>query len=204
MHNISASTSADEEIKGDEMNSQMNTPDDKVMNPPQENRMNNTKPEKPYVYGFGGWLILVAIGLMLTFGQSVLYLFQTMLPIFNSEKWEILTSPSSELYHSLWAPALIFDLSICLVNIICILCIAFLCYKLSRKFKTLMIVFISLKVLFAAVSFILMYILSDYYSNPEIINSGASLKTLFQSIVYASIWIPYFIVSKRVKNTYIV
>ena len=56
--------------------------------------------------GLGGWLILVAIGLVLTAGRAFLLVFGTFLPILTGGQWEILTAKGSQAYHPFWAPLL--------------------------------------------------------------------------------------------------
>lgn len=56
--------------------------------------------EKAKPYGFGGWLYLVALGLLLTFGSSLYYLIDTLLPVYQSGRL-------SQLYEENWKYALV-------------------------------------------------------------------------------------------------
>ena len=59
--------------------------------------------------GLGGWLVLVALGLFITPLRVGAILQTDLLPIFTEGYWPLLTSPSSDAYHPLWAPLLIFE-----------------------------------------------------------------------------------------------
>ena len=58
----------------------------------------------------GGWLILLAIGLVLTPLRTLVFLGKNFYPIFTTGAWSVLTTPGTKAYHPLWAPVLIFEL----------------------------------------------------------------------------------------------
>lgn len=59
--------------------------------------------------GLGGWLILPALGLIVTQFRMVSQFYRDMLPVLASETWNALTNSSSAAYHPLWGPLIVFE-----------------------------------------------------------------------------------------------
>ncbi|WP_249901917.1 DUF2569 family protein [Paenibacillus sp. PK3_47] len=59
--------------------------------------------------GLGGWLILTQIGLYFTFISMAVLTLNSIIPSFQTDVWEALTSPSSPVYDPMWGPLLIFE-----------------------------------------------------------------------------------------------
>jgi len=57
-----------------------------------------------------GWLLLVAVGVILLPLRLVGILVEDLLPAFSKEGWALLTTPGAAFYHRLNAPILIFEL----------------------------------------------------------------------------------------------
>lgn len=151
------------------------------------------------ISGLGGWLVLVQIGLYGTLLLQVVQLFRYTVPALLPEMWGAVTSPQSELYDPLWAPTLLFELAVnvslplfCLYTLVCM-------YRKLARVPRLMIVFYSANALFAIVDYALLNL------NPmarELVDDN-SVKDIVRSIFACAIWIPYFVRSIRVKNTFV-
>lgn len=149
--------------------------------------------------GLGGWLILPAIGLFLTPVRILTYLGRDLLPLFQDGSWEMLTTPGSEFYHHLWAPLIVFEIVGNLSFAIFAVVLIFLFFGKSHRFPALMIAFLLAN---------LAFILSDLLLVGFIPGLGEAVDAeiygeIARGVVGAAIWVPYFLVSKRVKNTFV-
>lgn len=149
--------------------------------------------------GLGGWLIIPLIGLIIAPIRILLSLFQEYLPIFQNGSWDILIDPTSDYYHPLWGPLVVSEM---VINIgFAIFCgyLIYLFFAKHRLFPKLYIIYLSTN---------LVFIISDTYLAsliPGVVdqrNSGID-RELIRTITTAAIWIPYFLTSKRVKNTFV-
>jgi hypothetical protein len=105
--------------------------------------------------------------------------------------WGVLTTPGTEAYHHIGAPLIIFKLVGNAFFLIFDIVLIFLFFAKSYRFPDLMIAFIA--------SYLLFVVGADVI--PE--GGAESVKVLCRTIIGAVIWIPYFLVSKRVKNTFV-
>lgn len=148
--------------------------------------------------GLGGWLILPMLGLILSPIKLGAMLATTYYPIFSEGYWEVLTNPGSEAYHALWAPLLIFEIvgnSGFLIGAIVLLVFFF---QRHHRFPTLMIWFLGLNLAFVGIDFFAADLIPAVAAAPD----PESTQELIRAITGAAIWIPYFLKSVRVKNTF--
>jgi hypothetical protein len=148
--------------------------------------------------GLGGWLILPMLGLIFLPFKLGAMLATTFWPIFSEGSWEVLTTPGGEAYHALWAPLLIFEIignSTFLIAAIVLLVFFFQKY---HRFPKLMILFLSLNLAFVGIDFFAVDLIPTAAAEPD----PESTKELIRVFVGAAIWIPYFLKSVRVKNTF--
>mgnify|MGYP006141242801 FL=1 len=149
--------------------------------------------------GIGGWLLLVAFGLIVTPIRVSLMIVQTHLPMFSDGTWNALTSPASEHYHWLWAPLLLFEMA---GNILLVLlALVTLCFFFMKSKYTprLFITWLVFGLVFVVADYALaeqIPLIAGQPTDPE------SIREIVRSVVGAAIWVPYFLVSKRVKATF--
>lgn len=149
--------------------------------------------------GIGGWLILVAIGIVIT-PIRIIILVMTIYPeIFSTGTWEALTTQGSEVYSPLWAPILIGEI---LINSGLLLVWLYMAYLFFSKKKTFPKLYIGIAV------FSLIFILADAFAVKLVLPSEPvfdpdSVKELMRSLIMVVIWVPYMLVSKRVKATFV-
>ena len=155
--------------------------------------------EEKNLEGIGGWLILVAIGIVVTPIRIVMLIIATYPEVFSSGTWEALTTQGSEVYSPLWAPILIGEI---LINCGLILAWLYLGYKFFTKNKGFPNWYIGIAV------FSLVYILADAFAIKLVLPSEpvfdpATTKELMRSVMMVVIWVPYMLVSERVKTTFV-
>lgn len=157
-------------------------------------------PEETKSYeGIRGWLVLPLIGLFINPIRISLLVFKDLVPVFTEGHWNVVTTPGSGAYHPLWAPLIIFE---CVGNgafVIFSIVLLVLFFGKSRLLPKLMMFFLVLNFLFVAADFFFADLIPAVaeQSNPQ------DVKELARSIVGAIIWVPYFFVSKRVKQTFV-
>lgn len=149
--------------------------------------------------GIGGWLVLPLLGLLLTPLRIAYTLYNDMWPVFSEGYWEVLTTPTSEAYHRFWATLIIFEVIGNLVLILFTLAALWFFLRKSRHAPLMMIIWLVFNLAFVAADFFLAELIPTLaeQSDPE------SVKELIRAVIGAAIWIPYFLVSKRVKATFV-
>ena len=155
--------------------------------------------EKQSLEGIGGWLILVAIGIIVT-PIRIVWLLMTVYPeMFSLGVWEALTSQGSEFYDPLWAPIIIAEL---LINCGLLVVSLYLAYKFFTKSKDFPKWFIGIAI------FSLVWIIADAFAIKLVLPSepifdSETTQQLIRALIQVLIWVPYMLVSQRVKATFI-
>ncbi|MGH8601258.1 MAG: DUF2569 domain-containing protein [Gammaproteobacteria bacterium] len=155
---------------------------------------------KPEPVGIGGWLILVVIGLIYSPIQIAYFLMMELWPIFTDGTWSVLTTSGTEAYHPLWAPLLVFEVIGNLGSIALALATLWFMFKRSRRTPAVAIAWLLWTAAFVIADFIgadMIPAVASQQVDPD------TVKQLVRSIVSVCIWVPYFMVSKRVKATFV-
>lgn len=154
----------------------------------------------PALTGIGGWLILFIIGLVLAPIRMGSILATDFLPLFKDGTWQALTTPGSEHYHAMWGPLLAFEIAGNLGTLVGALAVLLF---LSRKSR------LTPRIAIAWLAFNLAVMIGDHIlvqTVPVVAEQGTDpegLAELARSAIGALIWIPYWLVSKRVKQTFV-
>ena len=148
----------------------------------------------------GGWLILVAIGLILAPIRLLVVFFKDLLPALSADSWSRLTTPGTEAYHPLWAPLLLFEILGNCVFIVSPIIIAIFFFQKRRFVPRLIIVLLLANLVFVAIDYFAADLIPFIAAQEDI----GSLVELIRVLIACAIWVPYFLVSKRVKGTFIV
>lgn len=149
----------------------------------------------------GGFLILPMLGLIFTPLRQLFALVTTMLPIFTSDSWEALTSKDSSLYHVLWGPLITMEVLGTLVFTVFPILLLILFFKKKYNFPKLMIIFYLSNTIFVLLDHFISQtipLVASLEVDPE------TIKNLVSSLSASAIWVPYFFLSKRVKETFVV
>ncbi len=150
--------------------------------------------------GIGGWLVLPALGLIITPFRMGFQFIKDLLPALTPEAWNALTKPESPAYHPLWGPLISFEVVANLVLFVFTLWLIWLFFRKSKRVPTLFVVWLLSLAAVQTIDYVLVAQIPAAAAQPS---DSEGIKDLARSIVGAAIWIPYFIRSKRVKNTFI-
>ena len=149
--------------------------------------------------GIGGWLILVAIGIVITPIRIIIILLTAYDEVFKSGAWEILTTQGTQAYNSLWAPLIMGEM---IGNALILAVWLYMGYLFFSKIGSFPKIYIRL----AIISFIFILVnalsLQLVLPNEPLFNADTA-KELMRGLIMVVIWVPYMMFSKRVKATFI-
>ena len=151
------------------------------------------------IEGLGGWLILVGIGVIISPLQLLAVLSKTYLPIFKDGTWEALTYPTSEVYNNMFSSLIIGEIFINSMIFIASIYLIYLFFSKKSFFPKLYIGLIVFSLIFIPLDAILV---SSIFPDIEVFDAE-TMKALGKSIIVGLIWIPYMLISKRVKATFV-
>jgi len=149
--------------------------------------------------GIGGWLILPAVGLAISPILQGIRFFRDIMPALEPNVWRILSDPTSENYHPMWVPTILFEAASTILLFIFTLWLGYLFFfRKSPQVPQLFIFWLAINLIIQTIDLILMNSipLGAGQSDQQVVGG------LVRSIGSAAIWIPYFIKSVRVKNTF--
>lgn len=154
------------------------------------------QPER--LQSIGGWLILPAIGVILS-PIRTLADFIEIIPNFAADNWTHLTTAGGTAYHAMWAPVLLFELGANLAKIVFSVMLAVLFFKKRRSTPYVYIGFLGGSGLLNAADLILAGFIPAAASSisPK---DWSALSIIAVSFV---VWSSYFMVSQRVKATFV-
>jgi hypothetical protein len=149
--------------------------------------------------GLGGWLILVGIGVVLAPIIMVGRLGQMYTEMVSSGAWEALTTPGTQVYHPHWEQILIVEIGANLAIGIAWLFIAVLFFTKSGRFPKWYIGVLTVTPVLILVDAIG---IKSVVPNEPIFDPN-TVRELSRSVVVALVWVPYMLVSRRVKVTFL-
>lgn len=147
----------------------------------------------------GGWLILVGIGVVVSPFRLLIELFNIYLPIFKDGTWEALTTYGSEAYNEAFSYLLIGEI---VFNFLLMLASMYLIYLFFAK-KYL---FPKLYIWIILISLVMIpldsFFVSSIFPDIKMFDSDTA-KDFARTLFFGLIWIPYMLISKRVKGTFV-
>jgi len=149
--------------------------------------------------GLGGWLILVGIGVLVAPFKTGAVLINTFLPIFSHGMWAILTDPTSNAYHPLWGP---YILSEVITNIGLLAASSYMILLFFKKSKSFPKWFMTISVLSLLIIIVDTFAVKLILPGKPVVNL-AFIENTTTAFVTCLIWVPYMLVSKRVKSTFV-
>lgn len=157
------------------------------------------EPAHPDFNGLRGWLFLVAFGLLcrpffMAFGLV------DFLHLFRMDSWNQFVQPSGAYYHSLWVPVFLGELLINLSLLTLALVLLVLFFQRRRTFPFFFILFLAACAGFSLLDVAATYPLAQKFPDLGLTENS---KVVFQTLLQAALWIPYALISQRVKATFI-
>lgn len=154
--------------------------------------------------GIGGWLLIPVLGLFFVIYQGFELFKSNDLLLFQSEMWTAFSVPGTVFYKSGWTP-LIISLAFLQVAITALSIVALVAlFKKKRFVPALMVAIYVVGLALVANDYVLARLFFPMV-DPDLAISiqSESIKKLIGVSLAAVIWIPYFVQSKRVKNTFV-
>lgn len=151
-----------------------------------------------YLKGLGGWLIIVGIGITISPLITSYQLYSLYIPIFQDGSFAMLTNPAYTTYIPNFEVLLYAEIAL---NILMTLVGLYLIYLFFTKHRYFPKLYIALAIFYP------LFLLADTVAVSYIIPDTntfdmETVRQLTQSIIAAAIWIPYMLVSERVKKTF--
>jgi len=149
--------------------------------------------------GLGGWLILVGIGITISPFITSYELYSLYLPIFQDGSFDMLTNPAYTMYIPHFETLIYIEIGINCIIILASFYLIYLFYSKNRLFPKLYI---------ALAAFYPMFLVADAWAVNFVIPDAPifdeeTIRQVTRSIIGAVIWIPYMLMSERVKNTFV-
>ena len=152
----------------------------------------------PAPLSIGGWLILVGFGILASPLRLCVDLGR-LVPAYSLDNWLTLTTPGGEGYHALWAPLLIFELVGNIFFVVFSILLAVLFVQRRRSLPLAYVVFLVLNTLFLVADTLFAAMVTPLKGS----DAASFLAQMGRNVVPMVIWIPYFLVSRRVKETFV-
>ncbi|MDH5178179.1 MAG: DUF2569 domain-containing protein [Gammaproteobacteria bacterium] len=161
--------------------------------------MDNNSNEDKDLKGLGGWLILVGIGVVLSPIRLLVTFVPLYIPIFQDGTWEMLTTEGAEAYNPLWAPMLMLEIGYNVIMVFVSIYLIYLFFTRHYLFPKVMIVVMAASIVFIPLdAWLITFIVPG-----EAVFDSETLREFSRVLIAGCIWIPYMLVSKRVKLTFV-
>ena len=156
-------------------------------------------PEDQKLTGLGGWLILVGFGVIFAPLRLLFVVYTVFVPIFSDGTWDAITNANSEYYIPYIGAYLAFELVVNSALILASIYLIYLFFKKHYLFPKVYIVIVVFSMLFIVFD---AFIGGQFFPEDPIFDED-TLKELGRGLSSVFIWIPYMLMSKRVKLTFI-
>jgi MFS superfamily sulfate permease-like transporter len=147
--------------------------------------------------GLWGWLLLFTGWVVLKIAGIGFLLASAFLPLFRDGTWQALTRHDSPAYHPLWERVLLFELAGNIaIGALAMVTLALLVVRSAYAPRSAIALLVGTFAV-AAVSY------SMARQIPSVVGTDYdSLALLVRSTLAMLVWVPYFLVSRRVKATF--
>ncbi|WP_458462386.1 DUF2569 domain-containing protein [Paenibacillus sp.] len=168
-----------------------------------DNRHSNSDAELelPGISGLGGWLILIQIGLWVSLLLLIADLSQVNV-IMDPARWERISGVDPEMYAEGIRPLLWFGVISSVILLMIVIVNLVWLYKRKRPFPRMMIILCIANVLIGIVTWILIARI-EISREQHVLDPTSAFNLTIRSLLTCCIFIPYFLKSVRVKNTFV-
>jgi hypothetical protein len=142
--------------------------------------------------GLSGWLALVAFGLVVSPFVMLYTILTVNLPFLTDSRYQPYLSS-----HPAFAALAVFEVITNIIFLASVLALAYLFFTKRKAFPTFMILYLATQCWVILFDTIAVHILVPTA------NMTASYASVARSLIGALVWIPYFVVSLRVKATFV-
>ncbi|APO44542.1 hypothetical protein BS614_11390 [Paenibacillus xylanexedens] len=159
------------------------------------------RPERPGISGLGGWLILIQIGLWVSLALLIADMSQVNV-IMDPVRWEGVRGVDPELYTEGIRPLLWFGVISSVILLMIVILNLVLLYKKKKQFPRMMIVLCIVNVFIGIMTWIMIARI-EIPREQHVLDPTSAFNLTIRSILTCCIFIPYFLRSVRVKNTFV-
>lgn len=149
--------------------------------------------------GLGGWLILVGAGVVISPIRLLATLIPTYKPIFEDGTWEALTTPGTDSYIPFFSALLIGEMTYNAIIVAVSVAAIYLFFSKSYLFPRVYVGILAASLIFVTLdAWLVNKIFPDIpMFDPE------TIKEFSKALGAAVIWIPYMLISERVRVTFV-
>jgi len=147
----------------------------------------------------GGLLYLIGIGVFFLPIRLAISVYSEIWPTFTDGTWQILTTPTGQLYSPYWGPLLITEFTVNLLLVAASIWMLYLFVTKKRQFPNWYVGFITFNVAFITIDAYVVTLLIP--ENP--IFDKETMRALLQSLFALGLWGTYLKISNRSKATFI-
>lgn len=149
--------------------------------------------------GIGGWLILPALAMVISPFKIAYDFYQSFFPILKPSLWFGLLSTKSTIYNPALALLLSWEIIVNIIWFALTIWLAFLFFKKQKQLPKLYAAWLGLSCILQIADIFFGSFVPGVAEHQD----GSVYKELAKSAIATAIWGPYFLTSKRVKNTFV-
>jgi hypothetical protein len=155
--------------------------------------------DRPDGIHIGGWLYLLGANHVLALVTFSFGLLRSIGTFARPEIWLNLTTPGYYLYDPLWSTVITYEIVGSAVGVICCCVSLYLMVGHKRAYRPWVIAYFTGVAAFAWGDFLLLRMIQSFQGQLFVPGLAGAL----WSALYVIIWVPYILVSKRVKATFV-